>query len=154
MTVMGANGMGVAAAGFYSLVYTKYTTSSMTKYFAGSAAYLTLPLAAYLTLPIEQAIFSFGLLGNAMAIMFFASPLAVIKTVIEEKSTKAMPFALSVASFANCASWASYGLFVCHDHMVTAPNIVGLALSSFQLSLFLRYGIYRPPADKPLDAKE
>jgi hypothetical protein len=44
-----------------------------------------------------------------VAMMFYASPLAVIKTVIAEKSTKSLPFTLSVASVLSSLSWASYG---------------------------------------------
>ena len=35
-------------------------------------------------------------------------PLAAIKTVIRDKSTKALPFAMTIATFANCTLWGSY----------------------------------------------
>ena len=56
--------------------------------------------------------------GNVIALSFFASPLSVMKTVLKEKSTAAMPFAVSLSSFGNCVAWALYGLFVAHDPMV------------------------------------
>jgi len=35
-------------------------------------------------------------------------PLAAIKTVIRDKSTKALPFAMTLATFANCSLWFGY----------------------------------------------
>ena len=82
MTIIIANGLGVVAAGSYALAYTKYAPFSMTKYYAASAAYLTIPTAAYFSLPIETATTAVGMCGNLIATAFFASPLAVMKTVV------------------------------------------------------------------------
>ena len=108
----------------------------MGPYYAGSGTYFLTTLV-FVACGIFDVIFSLGVagrsfwhlfasisvsinmcIGNLIALSFFASPLSVMQTVLKERSTAAMPFAVSIASFANCLAWATYGLFVIHDPMV------------------------------------
>lgn len=83
---------------------------------------------------------SVGLLGCLLSIVLAASPLSVIKTVIEKKSTASLPFPTSFATWLNGLSWGLYGLLVVNDPLVYLPNAVGLMLATVQLSLFAKYG--------------
>lgn len=40
--------------------------------------------------------------GTAVVIVMFAGPLSAMKTVIQDKSTQSLPFAMTVATFVNC----------------------------------------------------
>lgn len=73
------------------------------------------------------------------AVILMASPLAVVKTVIRDKSTASMPFPVSLAMFLNGTAWGSYGWFVTADPYVWIPNILGAASGIVQLSLFAIY---------------
>ena len=42
-----------------------------------------------------------GLLGSTLAVLFMASPLAVVRTVIRDKSTQSLPFATSLVIWLN-----------------------------------------------------
>lgn len=42
-----------------------------------------------------------GVLGSTLAVLFMASPLAVVRTVIRDKSTQSLPFATSLVIFLN-----------------------------------------------------
>lgn len=83
--------------------------------------------------------FALGVLGCLLSIAVSAAPLAVIKTVISEKSTASLPFGTSLILWVNGLSWMLYGLIL-NDPLVYLPNMLGLLLSSCQLLLFIRYG--------------
>merc|ERR1711998_662155 len=70
------------------------------------------------------------------------APLAVLMTVLEEKSTRALPFMTSCVSFGNTLTWTLYGIFVANDAIIYIPNLAGLCLASFQMSLFAVYGVH------------
>jgi hypothetical protein len=65
---------------------------------------------------------SVGLLGCALAVVVSGSPLATIRTVLNDKSTAALPFFPSVFTWLNAFSWSCYGLFVAEDSMVTQSS--------------------------------
>jgi solute carrier family 50 protein (sugar transporter) len=94
--------------------------------------------------------FAFGLLDDieslssiaiALSIILLGSPLAVLRTVIVEKSTNAMPFSTSVFTFFNALSWTLYGYLVSNDITVWGSSGVGLILAVVQLLLFAVYGL-------------
>merc|ERR1719291_65782 len=66
-----------------------------------------------------------------------SSPLAAIGTVIKQKSTESMPFAISLAMFFNSLSWFLYAFFVILDLFIWIPNLLGLVASIIQLLLFV-----------------
>lgn len=61
--------------------------------------------AAAVTLPPATAATAIGLTGCTLAVLMMSSPLAVIKTIVKEKNTSAMPFAISFATLLNATSW-------------------------------------------------
>ncbi len=93
-----------------------------------------------------------GLLGCALSIVVSGSPLAVMRTVIMEKSTATMPFPTSFVTWLNNLSWVLFGYIVVHDPYVYIPNMLGFALSSTQMILFLIYGF--PNAKTKADAHQ
>mmetsp|Transcript_8282 Transcript_8282/g.17260 ORF Transcript_8282/g.17260 Transcript_8282/m.17260 type:complete len:218 (-) Transcript_8282:314-967(-) len=91
--------------------------------------------------PTEQlAISIIGSGGVCLAVALFASPLAVLRLVLEKKSAKSIPLPFTLASFANCVLWAITGVFVMDDMNVIIPNVLGLLCSIVQIALKLYYG--------------
>lgn len=79
-----------------------------------------------------------GLLGSLAAclcLMAYASPLAVIRIVVETGSVRYMPLPLSLAVFAASGSWALYG-YLKHDQFLFIPNAVGCILGAIQLFVY------------------
>jgi len=145
MTVMLPNVSGALFGLYYTYVYHKYNTGpSLAPYYFGSTAIIGGVAGAALTLDPATAATGIGLTGCTLAVILMSSPLATIKTVIKDKNTAALPFAPSFATFLNAVSWSSYGWIVAGDPMIVAPNLLGLAASLVQLSLFVKYGL--PPA--------
>jgi len=82
-----------------------------------------------------------GSLGVVLAVILMGSPLATLRTVIETKSTVSIPFYTSLATWCNAFSWTLYGVIDAHDVMVWLPNAIGFILASFQMLLFLIFGL-------------
>jgi hypothetical protein len=59
-----------------------------------------------------------GSIGCILAVLLTASPLAVVKTVVVERSTASLPFGTTCMMFCNSVSWSTYGLLVANDVMV------------------------------------
>lgn len=81
-----------------------------------------------------------GSIGCILSMCVTASPLAVLKTVLEEKSTRVMPFRTCVTMWINSFSWSLYGYLIAHDFNIYGPNSVSFILSSLQMALFAIYG--------------
>ncbi|KAK9688709.1 hypothetical protein RND81_09G005700 [Saponaria officinalis] len=90
-----------------------------------------------------------GFLSCATLISMFASPLFIIKLVIQTKSVEYMPFYLSLSSFLMSASFFAYGLFN-WDAFVYFPNGIGLLLAVVQLGLYYFYKNRSPEDQEPL----
>ncbi|KAF6170543.1 hypothetical protein GIB67_031951 [Kingdonia uniflora] len=80
-----------------------------------------------------------GLTATILSICMYASPLAVMRLVMETKSVEFMPFFLSLATFLCGTFWFVFGLLG-HDPFISVPNGVGCGLGALQLIL---YAIYR-----------
>ncbi|KAK7272610.1 hypothetical protein RJT34_29321 [Clitoria ternatea] len=91
-----------------------------------------------------------GFLSCASLISMFASPLFVIKLVIQTKSVEFMPFCLSLSTFLMSTSFFLYGLFN-DDAFIYAPNGIGTMLGMIQLILYFYYeGKSRENSREPL----
>lgn len=102
---------------------------------------------AVIYLAVDDDTQSIGLMGCFMAVLFMASPLAVVRTVIRERSTTSLPFFTSLIIWCNALSWFLYGRLVADDELVWVPNALGLMLATVQLSLFAVYGFDVPVDD-------
>jgi solute carrier family 50 (sugar transporter) len=80
-----------------------------------------------------------GRLGMLLSVVMFASPLAVIRVVMETKSARSIPLPFTVACIVNCLLWSVFGLWQVHDPCVYVPNLLGLLLTMTQLGLKLYY---------------
>ncbi|GKV31292.1 hypothetical protein SLEP1_g39999 [Rubroshorea leprosula] len=79
-----------------------------------------------------------GSVGLVASVAMYASPLVVVKQVIQTKSVEFMPLHLSFLSFIVSSLWLAYGLLG-HDLFLASPNLVGSPLSIFQLVLYCKY---------------
>jgi uncharacterized protein with PQ loop repeat len=132
---------------YYVHTYSKYTTRNMMPQYAAIGAFGAGAGALCVGLP-EQAGSIIGHLGIGIVAVMFGGPLASIKTVLEDKNTKSLPFAFTVASLVNCVAWSSFGLFVIDDYIVWLPNMLGLGAACAQLALFAKFGIYDPTKEE------
>eukprot|EP01100_Stratorugosa_tubuloviscum_P001676 TRINITY_DN1381_c0_g1_i1.p1 TRINITY_DN1381_c0_g1~~TRINITY_DN1381_c0_g1_i1.p1 ORF type:complete len:254 (+),score=69.68 TRINITY_DN1381_c0_g1_i1:104-763(+) len=81
-----------------------------------------------------EATTNIGLVGCASSIALFASPLIVIKKVVDQQSSSILDFRLSIMIAINTFLWLFYGWYI-HDNFVLIPNVIGLFLAFIQLTL-------------------
>mmetsp|Transcript_58812 Transcript_58812/g.97315 ORF Transcript_58812/g.97315 Transcript_58812/m.97315 type:complete len:182 (+) Transcript_58812:1-546(+) len=140
-TLLYANAVGLVCGAAYTAIFAKYTHQSMSKYFVGSAGILGVFLSSPVWAPLvgTDAPTVLGTFGMSTAVVLMASPLAVVGTVIKQKSTASLPFVVSLAMTTNGLCWGAYGWFVIDDFYVYVPNVLGCAAGLIQLSLFAIY---------------
>ncbi|MED6186838.1 hypothetical protein PIB30_070583 [Stylosanthes scabra] len=79
-----------------------------------------------------------GSVGLGVSIAMYASPLVVMKKVIQSKSVEFMPLPLSLCSFLASSLWLTYGILI-RDIFVAGPSVVGTPLGILQLVLHCKY---------------
>ncbi|KAG5129254.1 hypothetical protein JHK84_035651 [Glycine max] len=79
-----------------------------------------------------------GSIGLGVSIAMYASPLVVMKKVIQTKSVEFMPLPLSFCSFLASVLWLTYGLLI-RDIFVAGPSVIGTPLGILQLVLHCKY---------------
>jgi solute carrier family 50 protein (sugar transporter) len=77
-------------------------------------------------------------------VCIYGAPLVTLGKVIQERSTRSMPFLISLGNFASSLSWSLYAMVVVYDINIAIPSVIGLMLSSMQLAMFVIYG-FGPP---------
>lgn len=90
---------------------------------------------------MQKRSYELGLLGCLISVALMASPLAAMGTVLKERSTASMPFAVSALTTLNVLVWLAYGLLVADDVMIYGPNIAGIVVCGIQMALYIRFGI-------------
>lgn len=80
----------------------------------------------------------FGLVGNIIAFLFVASPLASIYTIIQTRNADSINLYFAYANLMNGVLWLTYGLCI-QDYFVAAPNCAGLSLTFIQLVIKFMY---------------
>eukprot|EP00485_Elphidium_margaritaceum_P010495 CAMPEP_0202706100 /NCGR_PEP_ID=MMETSP1385-20130828/18581_1 /ASSEMBLY_ACC=CAM_ASM_000861 /TAXON_ID=933848 /ORGANISM="Elphidium margaritaceum" /LENGTH=195 /DNA_ID=CAMNT_0049364493 /DNA_START=24 /DNA_END=607 /DNA_ORIENTATION=+ len=87
-TLLYANAVGLVCGAAYTAIFAKYTHQSMSKYFVGSAGILGVFLSSPVWAPLvgTDAPTVLGTFGMSTAVVLMASPLAVVGTVIKQKS--------------------------------------------------------------------
>lgn len=139
-TILIPNISSVLAGAFCLYVFYKYSLVKPNQLYGMVTCFILLVMI----LGSNNDITTIGFIGCGMSILMSGSPLAVISTVIKEKSTAALPFWTSFITWMNTLSWVLYGQFIAHDPIIFIPNYLGLALASFQMLLFVIYG-FAPP---------
>lgn len=81
-----------------------------------------------------------GRMAVCFCICLFASPLASLRTVVQQQSTSSIPVPFTVASILNCFLWTVSGLLDLHDMNVIIPNVLGLLFGLVQAGLISFYG--------------
>ncbi|XP_054799848.1 bidirectional sugar transporter SWEET3-like [Prosopis cineraria] len=79
-----------------------------------------------------------GSIGLGVSVAMYASPLVVMKKVIQSKSVEFMPLPLSLCSFLASVLWLTYGLLI-RDIFVAGPSVIGAPLAILQLVLHCKY---------------
>eukprot|EP00253_Pinus_taeda_P033324 PITA_33324 len=89
-----------------------------------------------------------GTAGLVATAILYASPLSVIRTVIQTKSVEFMPtFYFSFFAFLGSVLWMVYGA-LSKDIIIMAPNFVGVPLGLAQMVLFC---VYRANKSQPVE---
>merc|ERR1712137_584762 len=76
-----------------------------------------------------HSLFASSVIGSVavgMCVVMFSGPLAALRTVLQQKSTKSLPFPMMIATIANCSLWTFYGFELIHDPFIWFPNFLGL----------------------------
>jgi solute carrier family 50 (sugar transporter) len=80
-----------------------------------------------------------GSVGCIIVVLLFASPLVVLRQVIQSKDARSIPLPFTVACTLNCFLWTVYGFWGVRDFYIYFPNALGLILSVAQLVLKIYY---------------
>lgn len=96
-------------------------------------------------LPPTMAMLLLGVLASVLTVVIFAGPLAAIRTVMGDRSTRSLPFAFTCSVSLNCSLWLTYGWFMAGDAFIYVPNFLGLLVACLHLSLFCRFGLHVEP---------
>lgn len=133
------NAVGAAIGAFGTYAHTMYSSTVPWQIFGGSLFVLLITFHFW----VQGQDYAVGLIGCVLSVAVTGAPLAVIKNVIDERSTASMPFLSSLAVFLCAVSWMTYGLVIANDPIIYAPNILGSLLGASQMVLFAVFGIDR-----------
>lgn len=117
-TVLVPNILGLFAGAFCTTAYWIYSAKSDLQFFLPSACILMIATVFFSTDEVNKL----GTMGCCLAVIVMGSPLATLRTVIRDRSTSAMPFGISLATWLNAISWSLYGLLIADDVMVCSAS--------------------------------
>ena len=147
-TVLVPNGIGILSGLACVVFYHRFAEKKPVELYAGAAA-----IIAFSTMLAARGNYQLlGSLGCALAVVLTGSPLVTLASVFKTKSTASLPVLVSLSAFLNSASWSLYGLLVAGDPMIYGPNLVGFALASVQMSLYVIFGLPPPKSKLPVKA--
>jgi len=149
-TIIVPNFVGFVAGGYYTSQFAKYNSGKfdLKPYYAGAAALMGTTGLIGACLSQSAAQNAIGLIGCGVVVAMLGGPLQVMKSVIEQKSTKDLPLPMAIATVVNSCCWLGFGSLVVHDPYVWAPNLIGVTSGVIQLGLIAKYGIYRSETKK------
>nr|QHT64207.1 sugar efflux transporter 5 [Litchi chinensis] len=138
------NGCGVCIELAYIIIFLLYSPASKKKRILISVfvEVIVFAILVFVTLKFLHTTKARSALIGILCIIFnvimYASPLTVMRMVIQTKSVKYMPFLLSLANFCNGLVWLVYALLK-FDPFIVIPNGLGAFFGVIQLAL---YGTY------------
>ncbi|XP_029128968.1 bidirectional sugar transporter SWEET5 [Cajanus cajan] len=142
--VLTINAFGLCLELFYILMFLIYSTREQRKKIMlvvlGEIIFVALLVTLLMTLvhtPKKRKLIV-GPICIVFNIIMYASPLTVMRLVIQTKSVKYMPFLLSFTNFANGIAWTVYAILK-WDPFVVIPNSLGTLSGLLQLSLYAIY---------------
>ncbi|KAK1279350.1 Bidirectional sugar transporter SWEET5 [Acorus gramineus] len=161
--VLTINGAGLVFEATYLAIYFAYATRNQRKkpalilmleiVFVAVVSVLVLTLTQNYEIDHRNTVRTLivGILCVIFGTFMYASPLSVMKMVIQTKSVKYMPFTLSLAGFLNGICWTAYAL-IRFDIFILIPNGLGTLSGAIQLILYGCY--YRTTPKDDDDDKE
>ncbi|XP_042400985.1 bidirectional sugar transporter SWEET5-like [Zingiber officinale] len=144
LLVITINGIGIAFEVLYITVFLIYSSRQgrlkVIKLLALETLFMIVVVTSVLLLidTTTKRSLIVGILCIIFGTCMYASPLVVMKLVIQTKSVEFMPFTLSLASFLNGVCWTSYG-FLPFDINLLVPNGLGTLFGIAQLLLYACY---------------
>nr|CAD1823973.1 unnamed protein product [Ananas comosus var. bracteatus] len=156
--VVTINGVGFVLESFYILIFLAFSPNRLRLKVLGILAVELLFMAGVITGVMvgaqthEKRSLIVGVLCVIFGTCMYASPLSIMKLVIQTKSVKYMPFFLSLVGFLNGVCWTIYA-FIRFDIFVTIPNGLGALLGLAQLILYLCYYRSTPCDENKPDAQ-
>jgi solute carrier family 50 protein (sugar transporter) len=143
--IWSSNGIGLVLGAYYFYEFLQHCPKSSPTLPGRKEHHVQLVAAVLATTVIATQTLNrpavwIGRVAVAFCIILFASPLAALQTVIQQKSARAIPLPFTIASVANCFLWSVVGLFEMHDVNVYLPNLLGLSCGLAQVALKIHYG--------------
>lgn len=86
----------------------------------------------------DDKLFLGGSMASLASLVACASPLATIQDVIKTKCVASLPFPIIASTFVVCLSWLTFG-YLKGDNFIIFSNLVAVAISGAQLTLFVVY---------------
>ncbi|KAF4672192.1 DNA-directed RNA polymerases I and III subunit RPAC2 [Perkinsus olseni] len=129
----------------YMLVFLRYAVQKRTTvlYYLGLVVCYLLIMYCSLFLSHDPSA-TLGTFCVFVNILMYASPLAVLKTIIETKDSSCMPPLYSLGGWLAAMVWFGYGFFAGDMHIMI-PNAAGVVLGAIQMIIWF---IYRVPKDQ------
>ncbi|XP_075477986.1 bidirectional sugar transporter SWEET16-like [Primulina tabacum] len=144
LLIVTVNGAGVALHVIYVALFLIYAPNDVKVKYVKLVATINIGFLGAVTLVTQLALHGslritlIGILCAGLTIAMYAAPLSVMKTVIQMKSVKYMPFFLSFFQFLNGGVWSAYAVLV-KDYYIGVPNGIGFLLGAAQLILYVIY---------------
>lgn len=154
--VITINGSGVIIELSFVLLFLVYSKGSrrlkVLAMLLGEIAFVGIVALLVLTLAHthERRSSIVGVICVFFCVMMYASPLSVMKMVIQTRSVEFMPFFLSLASFFNGACWTIYAL-IRFDPYIIIPNSLGVLFAVAQLILHV---VFYKSTKEQMEAKK
>ncbi|XP_073122498.1 bidirectional sugar transporter SWEET16-like [Henckelia pumila] len=152
LLIVTVNGAGAALHVIYVTLFLIYATNNVKVKYVKLVTIINIGFLGAVILVTQFAfhgslrITLIGILCAGLTIGMYAAPLSAMKTVIQMKSVKYMPFFLSFFQFLNSGVWSAYAVLV-KDYYIGVPNAIGFLLGSAQLILYVIYKNKSPPED-------
>jgi hypothetical protein len=135
-SVVLANAILAIGGLFCTSVYLKYSVMSPST--AGLIVVAVSVVFYSIFLAAEGSLETVGIIGDVVAVLLCASPLGTVSTVISERSTASMPFAMSCATWVNTMVSVRVHVHAVHTvHCTLSRGTLYNILTLHPLSLFL-----------------
>lgn len=81
-----------------------------------------------------------GAFGCIFAMLYYTAPLTTVATIIKTKDSSSLYRPMLFVNLVNSSLWLFYGSVGVNDVMIWFPNVVGVTLTIFQITLTFLYG--------------
>ncbi|XP_038990422.1 bidirectional sugar transporter SWEET5-like [Phoenix dactylifera] len=157
LPVVTINAAGVVFETLYLAIFFLYSPRQLrlkvVKILLAELAFIVAVMAVVLTTAHthERRSLIVGVLCVVFGTCMYASPLCIMKLVIETRSVEYMPFTLSLVGFLNGVCWTTYAILR-HDIFIAIPNEMGAVFGLAELILYAIYYRTTPEQDSSSEA--